>query len=228
MANNKIEELKKDLEEAKMLLEKSERLRVKDSLALLIRKLESDLVLIKAEKTDDEEDLAASSPACKSKPKAACYNVKITNYAWDQSDKSLKFYITLKNVHSLPKENITCSFGAKSFELAVNGLDGYNHSLAIKNLLHPIVPDGCSFKVKSDDTIVIIAKKEVEQKWPQITVQEQKAKEARTPKYDETADPSQGLMHMLKQMYDDGDDDMKRTIAKAWTESHDKTGNVGF
>jgi calcyclin binding protein len=26
-------------------------------------------------------------------------------------------------------------------------------------------------------------------------------------------------MTMMKQMYEDGDDDMKRTIAKAWTES---------
>lgn len=29
-------------------------------------------------------------------------------------------------------------------------------------------------------------------------------------------------MTMMKQMYEDGDDDMKRTIAKAWTESRDK------
>ena len=31
-------------------------------------------------------------------------------------------------------------------------------------------------------------------------------------------------MGMLKQMYDDGDDDMKRTLAKAWAESRDKKG----
>jgi calcyclin binding protein len=31
-------------------------------------------------------------------------------------------------------------------------------------------------------------------------------------------DPSSGLMDMMKQMYEDGDDDMKRMIAKAWTE----------
>lgn len=27
---------------------------------------------------------------------------------------------------------------------------------------------------------------------------------------------------MMKQMYDDGDDDMKRKIAQAWTEAQDK------
>lgn len=46
---------------------------------------------------------------------------------------------------------------------------------------------------------------------------------------DEEGDPSAGVMNLLKQMYDDGDDEMKRTIAKAWTESRDKTGmNLGL
>ena len=38
----------------------------------------------------------------------------------------------------------------------------------------------------------------------------------------EDDDPQAGLMKMMKKMYDEGDDDMKRTIAKAWTESQDK------
>jgi len=29
-------------------------------------------------------------------------------------------------------------------------------------------------------------------------------------------------MNLMKQMYEDGDDEMKRTIAKAWTEARDK------
>ena len=44
------------------------------------------------------------------------------------------------------------------------------------------------------------------------------------PAYDDTKDPSEGLMGMLKQMYDDGDDNMKQTLAKAWTESREKKG----
>lgn len=39
---------------------------------------------------------------------------------------------------------------------------------------------------------------------------------------EENADPSDGLMSMLKKIYEDGDDEMKRTINKAWTESQDK------
>lgn len=39
---------------------------------------------------------------------------------------------------------------------------------------------------------------------------------------DDSADPSDGLMSMLKKIYDEGDDDMKRTINKAWSESQEK------
>ena len=33
------------------------------------------------------------------------------------------------------------------------------------------------------------------------------------------------MMNMMKDMYNNGDDDMKRTIAKAWTEQQDKNLN---
>ena len=42
------------------------------------------------------------------------------------------------------------------------------------------------------------------------------------PKVDKDEDPGLGLMKLMKQMYDDGDDEMKRTIAKAWHESQEK------
>lgn len=44
----------------------------------------------------------------------------------------------------------------------------------------------------------------------------------RTPKLDKEEDPGASLMTLMKQMYEEGDDDMKRTIAKAWTEARDK------
>ena len=39
---------------------------------------------------------------------------------------------------------------------------------------------------------------------------------------DKDEDPGAGLMKLMKQMYNDGDDEMKRTIAKAWHESQEK------
>lgn len=34
-------------------------------------------------------------------------------------------------------------------------------------------------------------------------------------------------MNLMKKMYEEGDDEMKRTINKAWTESQDKKGGKG-
>jgi len=39
---------------------------------------------------------------------------------------------------------------------------------------------------------------------------------------EDKSDPSKSIMNMMKQMYQDGDDEMKRTIAKSWQEAQDK------
>ena len=57
---------------------------------------------------------------------------------------------------------------------------------------------------------VMIAKKSPG-KWECVTEEERKTKDAKKSKLDASeADPSAGLMNMMKQMYDDGDDNMKR------------------
>lgn len=43
-------------------------------------------------------------------------------------------------------------------------------------------------------------------------------------KESKSEDPNAGIMNMMKKMYDDGDDNMKRTIAEAWTKANDKKG----
>ncbi len=47
------------------------------------------------------------------------------------------------------------------------------------------------------------------------------------PKMDDSKDPGDSLMQLMKNMYETGDDEMKRTIAKAWTESREKMNTGG-
>jgi len=54
-----------------------------------------------------------------------------------------------------------------------------------------------------------------------------KKADKKPPKMDDKKDPGDSLMTMMKQMYDEGDDEMKRTIAKAWTESREKMNTGG-
>ena len=74
--------------------------------------------------------------------------------------------------------------------------------------------------------VVFLAKTTEGQKWSHSTAaaKAQAAKKADSaPKMDEGQDPSKSIMDMMKKMYDEGDDEMKRTIAKAWTENRDKS-----
>nr|CAD7605283.1 unnamed protein product [Timema genevievae] len=74
-----------------------------------------------------------------------------------------------------------------------------------------------------DNVTVFLAKKNIGNKWTHMTCSEKKALDSKLPKMDGAGeDPSGGLMDMMKHMYETGDDEMKRTIAKAWTESREK------
>ena len=59
--------------------------------------------------------------------------------------------------------------------------------------------------------VVFLAKAESGVQWSGVTVEDVKASLARKPKTD-TADPKSGIMDLMKQMYDDGDDKMKQVM----------------
>lgn len=129
-----IKQLEADLVELESLLEKAERKRVQDLLKQEKQKVEKELVLKKQQK--EQQVKRAADPSAPSK---APYTVKITNYgmgtlfrsrfshlcrsatvnifativyftAWDQSEKFVKIYLTLKDVHKNPSENVEVEF----------------------------------------------------------------------------------------------------------------------
>ena len=48
------------------------------------------------------------------------------------------------------------------------------------------------------------------------------------PDKNKDEDPGTSMMKLMQKMYDDGDDDMKRTIKKAWHESQEKKNRGEF
>ncbi|XP_015273234.1 PREDICTED: calcyclin-binding protein [Gekko japonicus] len=208
-----MEELQKDLEEVKELLKKASRKRIHDVLLAEKNKLEKEIKnqpppKIKAEISEEERQPATG------------YTVKINNYAWDQSDKFVKIYITLSGVQHLSAENVQVRFTERSFDLFVKNLNGKNYSMTFNNLLKPISVENSSRKIKTD-MVLILCRKKQEEKWECLTQVEKETKEKEKASYD-TSDPSEGLMNLLKKMYAEGDDEMKRTINKAWVESREK------
>ncbi|XP_028329090.1 calcyclin-binding protein [Gouania willdenowi] len=214
--SEQITQLEADVQELDSLLETAERKRVQDLLKEELKRVEKELTT-KRQQKEQQARREANPPAA---PKAA-YTVKITSYAWDQSEKFVKIYLALKNVHKIPSENVEVNFTQRSFSVLVKDLDGKNHQMTVHNLLYPIDEKDSYKKVKTD-MVLIMCKKQSAKKWDCLTTVEKQSKEKDKPSMDESADPSEGLMSMLKKIYAEGDDEMKRTINKAWSESQEK------
>ncbi|KAI4898080.1 hypothetical protein NFI96_032367 [Prochilodus magdalenae] len=215
--------LENDLKEVTRLLELCESKRVQDVLLQEQKKIEKELT----HKRLQREQQTKKDSGDKADTTVKGYTVKINNYGWDQSDKFVKIYITLKGVHKIPAENVVATFTERSFSILVKDLDEKNHQMTMNSLLCPIVVEESSRKVKTD-MVLVMCKKRSTKKWECLTQVEKQTKEKDKPGYDENADPGEGLMNMLKKIYSEGDDEMKRTINKAWAESQEKKGKEDF
>ncbi|XP_029310198.1 calcyclin-binding protein [Cottoperca gobio] len=211
-----INQLEADLLELGSLLEKAKQKRVQELLKQEQKKVEKELAVKRQQKEKQAKREADPSAAAK-----AAYTVKINNYAWDQSEKFVKIYLTLKDVHNISPENVEVNFTERSFSVLVKDLNGKNHQMTILNLLCPIDLKDSYKKIKTD-MVLVMCRKQTTKNWDCLTTVEKQAKEKDKPEVDANADPSDGLMTMLKKIYSDGDDEMKRTINKAWSESQEK------
>ncbi|PAA84642.1 hypothetical protein BOX15_Mlig012469g1, partial [Macrostomum lignano] len=223
-----LENQRLDLQELRELRASSQRPRVQDLLDLQIRRIETDLAAA-------AEAAGGDQPAGKSAGSAASqsdrsFTTEIKTYAWDDSDKFCKLYVSegLSGVGSLGKDAVTAEFTENSVLLRVRGLNGRDRELRIPRLYDRILPDSCSFKVKSDQVLLSLRKAACN-RWEFVTEHERRASEAKkaasskkAPGADE--DPSASMMGLMRQMYEEGDDEMKRTIAKAFSESQSKRG----
>lgn len=217
-----VDELTSDCTELQSFLKSASRSNVRKLLASEITMLQKKIHQLQ-EDSVKKETTNGNTEKVSSKENQAVrvFTKKIESYGWDQNDKTVKIYVTLEGIEKVPKENIQLEVKLDSFEFKVSNMDGKNYSLSITKLLEEIDPALSSHKVKSGNVIILL-KKKVANNWTALTDKEKKVIEEKTPKIDKDENPQAGIMKMMKQMYDDGDDEMKRTIAKAWTESRDK------
>lgn len=220
--------LKGDLEELETVLGNVNRANVRmmiaDSISTLKTKIKemSDEIAKNAQKNAPEK----TTPSA---PKQTLFTAKISNYATDEGDKFYKVYITVPNIDKLTQEQVTCDFAEQSFKLFVSNHNGKNHALEILKLAAKINVGGSTCRVKSGHVIVALKKLDATTRWGCLTDAEKKTKEKKDNNLDSkkdapdsSGDPSAGIMDLMKKMYNDGDDDMKRMIKKTWYESQNK------
>ncbi|KAJ2945601.1 hypothetical protein O0L34_g424 [Tuta absoluta] len=226
MAAAKIKELRNDIEELNGLLKQAQRKKVQDILSLEIRKLETEWTNLKELEAAAGSESTAGASSSSSQNKR--YQIKLNGYGWDQSDKYVKVFVTLKNAHTLPKEQVYCKLTERSMELHVDNLDNKDYLLVINKLLDSINVEESHWKQKTDMVVIFLAKARPNVKWSHMTEIEKKFEDQRnnrfkTPDMDmDKKDPQESIMGLMKNMYDTGDDDMKRMITKAWYEGQHK------
>jgi calcyclin binding protein len=144
------------------------------------------------------------------------YYVSIDTFAFDAGGYNSPFvtlYVELPRVGSLPRDAITCHFTTSSVDLIVRNLDGKSYRLYKDNLDKDVDPTKCKIIVKSHKVLVKLAKIKSEygsyDYWTQLT-----AKKSRTTKAEKKEDPSASIMQLMRDMYEDGDDSMRKVIGE--------------
>lgn len=213
----KADELKLDIEELNKFLQQATRPKIQEILNLQIKRLQTDLAKLIQEQTN----ISVKPSNLPSSSSNRCYEVKLNNYGWDQTKTAVKIYVELKDVHNLPSEAVTCNFTERSLNLSILGLENKNYRLQINNLCEEINAEKSYTKVKTDMVIVYLVKSSPKN-WSHITGIEKRIKEAKSQQFsdiqDDPSNPSACLMNLMKKMYQEGDDEMRRSITKALSE----------
>jgi calcyclin binding protein len=144
--------------------------------------------------------------------------VSIDRFSFDAGGYNAPFvsvYVNLNGVGSIARDSIICEFTSSSFDLIVKDLNGKSYRLVKDHLEKDIDPDKSKIIVKADKIVVKLAK--VKQGdyggydyWTKLT--DMKAKSGKSKS--KGADPQSSIMDLMKSMYDDGDDKMKKIIGE--------------
>lgn len=140
----------------------------------------------------------------------------LSTFSWDQDGEKVKIYISLAGVD---QDKLETDFKKMSVDVKFHGVEGKNYRFSIPKLHKEIVPESSKVIVKPS-RIVISLVKASKGNWLDLRYKEDKFK----PSMDEGKDPMSGIMDLMKNMYEDGDEEMKKTIAKAWTDA--RTGKT--
>jgi calcyclin binding protein len=155
--------------------------------------------------------------------------VPIESFAWDQGGYNsaiVTVYIDLEGIGAA-KECVNCRFTTTSFDLQILNFNGKNYRLVKDNLEKEIVPEQSKYIVKKDKIVIKLQKVKGEysfEHWTKLTTNKTKEETEAKKK-----DPSAGIMDMMKDMYNEGDENMKKIIGEAMLKSqNERLAKGGF
>jgi len=195
-----------------------------------VKKVAKEIVEIKS-KINNAEEENATAPKLSEEQKIE----KKLRSKWYQDPSYAHFTIYYKN---LREEQVKVYFEREKLTVDVHFDDG-KIAREICHLTHPIRPSESRFTLNKYK-ISVALKKRIPADWETFVTSEKKTnvhinkakkfelmenaleEEERKEKDGFGEDPSAGLMGLMKKMYNEGDPEMKKMIAKTMTESQDK------
>jgi len=101
--------------------------------------------------------------------------ITLKNYAWDQSDKFVKIYLTnLSGVQSLPADQLSLTSQNNQHVLHIQDLKGKDYQFTTPKLLNDI--EKVHFKQKEDMVLLMYKKVSPGVKWDCLTEKEKAVK----------------------------------------------------
>ncbi|KAK4345273.1 hypothetical protein RND71_035449 [Anisodus tanguticus] len=198
-----------DLEELKLLQSIAKRPRVVSLISSEIRNLEK--LSKDAASVPSLQIPAPVSTATKVTHNPSLNYVSVSSFSWDQDNDKVKIYLSLEGVDL---EKMETDFKPMSFDAKFHDVHGKNYRFSLPKLNKEIVPEKCKVLVKPTRVVITLAKAS-KGNWLDLHYKEDKFK----PNLGKEKDPMAGVMDLMKNMYEEGDEEMKKTIAKAWTDA---------
>ncbi|KAK9267357.1 hypothetical protein L1049_009782 [Liquidambar formosana] len=203
------EELALDLEELRHLQSIAKRPRIVSFISSEINNLEK---LSKEAVSASTSQTPTPLPTPAKVPSTLALNyVTLGSFSWDQDSDKIKIYVSLEGVE---QEKLETEFKPMSFDVKFHDVQGKNYRCAVPKLNKEIVPEKCKVVVKPTRAIITLFKASKGNSLD-LHYKDDKLK----PNMDKERDPMAGIMDLMKNMYEEGDEEMKRTIAKAWTDA---------
>jgi calcyclin binding protein len=146
------------------------------------------------------------------------YFVPIDRFSFDAGSSSAPFvtvYVDLPRVGSIARDLVTCDFTSSSFDMIVKDLNGKSYRLWKENLEKDIDTEKSKIIVKADKIVIKLAKIKGDyggyDYWSKLTDKKADKKKGKA----KAADPQSSIMELMKNMYDDGDDNMRKVIGES-------------
>ncbi|XP_022955235.1 calcyclin-binding protein-like [Cucurbita moschata] len=206
------EEFSLDLEELRHLQSIAKRPRVISLISSQICNLEKlSKETVSAPSLQTPTPIPISTSTAKVPINSAIVYTPLPGFSWDQDNDKLKIYISLEGID---QEKVEAVYKETSVDIKFHDVKGKNYRFAIHKLNEEIVPEKSKFLVRPTRAVITLFKAS-KGNWLDLQMKEDKLK----PSLDKERNPMAGIMDLMKNMYDDGDDEMKKTIAKAWTDA---------